>query len=118
MTSSRANRYGSLAQRKARDRYGLEKALNSWHDAEYANGSPVQIKAAQPDRRFRLWEADHEHLTQESGWYIFVIYRPRGRGIAVQDMKRVRAQDLDPNWYGAGGHRDQRQSKLSVSSIF
>lgn len=127
MPSKKANRYGTLAERKAADRYGLERegAHTSWCDAEYQNGTPVEIKSATVSRsdgskgRFRIFKKYHERLLREDGYYCFVVYQPRGRGITVLDMVMRKANRMPLSaWYGAGGHRDSNQTKVAINSVF
>jgi len=122
--SSNAARFGALAERKARERYGLEGTHTSWHDARRDDGTPVEIKAAMLNRssgkggRFRVFEEYHSRLEKADGIYVFVAYRARGRGITVCRMRSLRAEALELSFYGAGGHRDSRQIKIAPSQIF
>lgn len=127
MPSKLANRYGTLAERQAADRYGLTRdgVHTSWCDAEFQNGKPVEIKSASLSlsdgrtARFRIFEKYHERLLREDGYYCFVAYKPRGRGITVHKMKMKQADALPVStWYGAGGHRDSQQSEIPVDRIF
>lgn len=122
--SSNANRYGTLAEYRAAERYGLALERDAWHDARTDDGRPVEIKAAMLNRasgqsgRFRLFEEYHRNLRRDGGIYVFVKYRAAGAGIAVENMRSVEAADVRVRWYGAGGHRDSRQTKIAVSDIF
>lgn len=125
--SKRANRYGTLAERHAAQRYRLTRdgAHTSWCDAIDADGTPHEIKAAMVERadgspgRFRVFEKYHEELQRQNGRYVFVAYKPRGAGITVSRMKRIHSSRLPGStWYGAGGHRDSQQRKLSISQVF
>jgi hypothetical protein len=126
-TSRKANRYGSLAERKAAEEYDLrrEGAHTSWCDAVDSEGVPHEIKAAMLNRRsggtgrFRVFEEYHEQLAAAGGRYVFVAYKRAGRGIRVVEMKRLSATKLPVStWYGAGGHRESRQTKISPSAFF
>lgn len=122
--SKKAARYGALAERKARERYGLDPEHDSWHDSRAPDGSPVEIKAAMMNRaggeegRFRIFEKYHRRLCRNDGKYVFVAYRASGAGIQVRAMRSLAADDLRPRWYGAGGHRESRQVKIPISLIF
>lgn len=122
--SSNANRYGTLAEYRAAERYGLALDRDAWHDARTEDGTPVEIKAAMLNRasgqigRFRLFEDYHRKLRRNGGIYVFVCYRAAGAGIAVEDTRSVEAKDVQVRWYGAGGHRDSRQVKIPVSKLF
>lgn len=122
--SSNAARYGSLAEKRARERYGLEADRSSWHDARTSDGRPVETKAAMLERgsgregRFRIFEEYHKKLEQADGLYVFVAYVARGRGIQVQAMRSLASSDLNLTFYGAGGHRESRQVKIPPGRIF
>lgn len=121
---------GLLGEQAAREEYGLiipPAGRTSWKDAEYQNGAPVSIKSAQPSRRFRLFEADHDIITSRQGYYVFVAYQPVHVGDSLADseievvgMKRKRATDvttLIPGW-NQSGHEKGRQKKLQVEAVF
>ena len=123
--STQASRFGAAAERHAISKYGLEASHESWHDAKYQNGTPVEIKSAMASRssgqpgKFRVFEEYHRILERHEGWYCFVVYRPRGQGVQIVESKMVRARDLpNPGWYGAGGHRDSRQTKVPIRAVF
>ncbi len=119
--SQNAARYGALAERRAVDRYGLELERDAWHDARGPGGRPWDVKAAMVSRRsprFRLWEEQHRKLRQESGGYVFVLYRPVGRGIRVLKMRSLNARGLRLEFYGAGRHPKGRQMKVSPGRVF
>jgi crotonobetainyl-CoA:carnitine CoA-transferase CaiB-like acyl-CoA transferase len=125
LRSKRANHYGTLAEQKAAERYGLtyEGVHGCMHDAETDDGTPVEVKAAMLNRasgregRFRIFKAPHRRLVEESGLYVFVSYRAMGRGISVKKMRSVRASDLDVDFYGAGGHRGTKQVKILPKDV-
>ena len=125
--SSNASRYGSLAERKAAEKYGLrlDGVHTSWSDADYQNGTPVEVKSAMYRRangspgRFRLFREYHDRLVEANGYYCFVVYRPRGRGIEVLKTRMTKARGLPMStWYGAGGHRSSEQTKLPIEVVF
>lgn len=123
--SKRANRYGSLAERWAADKYRLrrEGEHTSWCDAvRESDGRPVEIKACKINRenpRFRVFREYHEELADRGGLYVFVCYKPKGRGITVLRSCILPAGDLPAStWYGAGGHRNSEQVKLPPSRVF
>ena len=125
--SSNASRYGSLSEQAAADRYNLtrEGVHTAWCDAVQRDGTPVEIKAAMATRadgsagRFRVFEEYHDRLRREGGRYVFVAYKPRGRGITVLKMKMLPPGNLPvSSWYGAGGHRESRQVKLAIGDVF
>lgn len=121
--SSKAARYGRLAEEAARARYNLESAHTSWHDATTSDGRPVETKAAMLNRargrgRFRVFEEYHRRLEDAEGLYVFVAYEAAGRGIRVKKMRSVGASALNLEFYGAGGHRDSRQAKIPVPAVF
>ncbi len=122
--SSNAARYGALAERVARRRYGLEAAHDSWHDAETADGQPVEVKSCMLNRasgqtgRFRVFKKYHKKLQDENGIYVFIAYRAVGRGIQPRKVRTLEADALGVDWYGAGGHRDSAQAKIPPGEVF
>jgi hypothetical protein len=125
--SSNASRYGSLAEKRAAEKYGLRLGgvHTSWCDAEFGNGKPVEIKSAMHRRangspgRFRLFRTYHDRLLEADGYYCFVVYRIRGRGIEVLRTLMTKASRLpSTTWYGAGGHRSNQQTKLRIDTVF
>lgn len=111
----------------AADRYGLTRAgeHTSWCDGVDSDGRPHEIKAARVrysdgrEGKFRVFEEYHDKLQEAGGYYVFVVYIPRGSGIQVVNMDRRHASRLPGSvWYGAGGHRDSRQRELKVSEVF
>ena len=121
---------GLKAEQHARREYGLRippTGRTDWKDAEYQNGTPVSVKAAQPDRRFRLFEEPHDVLTSQRGYYVFVCYEPVHVGESVADtkidvkaVKRKRATDVTPliGGWNKSGHERGRQKKLQVEAVF
>lgn len=121
---------GLLAEKHAREKYGLripEDGRNSWRDCEYQNGTPVNPKAAKPDRRFRIFEKDHDILTSRNGYYVFICHQPVTIGESLADskikvlaMKRMKATDVTKliNGWNKSGHQKGRQKKLQVEAVF
>lgn len=122
--SRKAARYGSLAERVARERYGLDAEHDGMHDARAPSGEPVEVKAAMLNRRsgparFRIFEDYHERLVAAGGFYVFVAYRAKGRGISVEGVRSLDADALRvTSWSSTGGHRDSRQKRIPVREIF
>ncbi|NLV10006.1 hypothetical protein GOC74_08690 [Halomicrobium mukohataei] len=122
--SHRANHYGTLVERKAAERYGLALDRCSWHDAKRSDGTPVEIKAAmhrhsdgQPGT-FKLYDQYHEQLRAANGWYVFAVYRVRGRGVEVLRWEMRHSSRLPKlDWHGGGEHRDARQSKIEIGQV-
>jgi len=118
--SRKAARYGSLAEKWAAERYGLELERDDWHDAR-RDDRPGDVKAAMNSReatRFRLWEEQHRRLRREDGFYVFVLYRPVGRGIDVLRSRTVAARSLRVRFGGAGDHPKGRQAKVPPGKVF
>lgn len=114
MSNTDARNYGRLAADRARERYGLDKTKARTHDARYQNGKPVEIKAAQPGGYFQVYKVQHEYLRRHSGYYVFVLYNPRGPGIAVVDMVRKAAKSISPSWYDDTGYADGRGPRTKI----
>jgi len=118
--SRKAARYGSLVEKWAAERYGLEFERDAWHDARKGD-RPGDVKGAMASReatRFRLWEEQHRRLRREDGFYAFVLYRPVGRGIDVLRSRTVAARSLQVRFGGAGNHPKGNQFKLPPARIF
>jgi len=118
--SRKAARYGSLAEKWAADRYGLELERDDRHDA-HRDDRPADVKAAMDSRnatRFRLWEEQHRRLRREDGFYVFVLYRPVGRGIDVIRSRTVAARSLRVRFGGAGDHPKGAQAKVPPERVF
>jgi len=43
--SHKANHYGTLVERKAAERYGVELDRASWHDVRREDGVPIEINS-------------------------------------------------------------------------
>jgi len=118
--SQNAARYGALAEKVARERYGLEVDHSGWHDARDDDGDPWDVKACMMTRRaprFRLWEEQHRKLSRAGGGYVFIAYRPVGRGIRVLEARTVRARSLRIEFYGAGSHQKGNQAKIPPGRV-
>ncbi|SFS00028.1 hypothetical protein SAMN05216559_2298 [Halomicrobium zhouii] len=123
--SHKANHYGTLCERKAVHRYGLELDRSSWHDARRDDGTPVEIKSTmrrhadgQPGN-FKLYSKYHRRLWRTNGWYIFIIYRVRGNGLQVLKSEMRHSSRLPQlSWHGGGQHRDAKQAKILINSLF
>ncbi|MDG5778996.1 hypothetical protein VB773_01055 [Haloarculaceae archaeon H-GB2-1] len=123
--SHKANHYGTLAERKAVEKYGLILDRCSWHDAKRADGTPVEIKSAMyrhangQEGTFKLYDRYHDRLREANGWYVFVVYRVRGVGIQVLDIAMRHSSRLPSlSWHGGGTHRDAQQAKIQVRRLF
>ncbi|WP_367397977.1 hypothetical protein [Haloarcula salina] len=120
--SHKANHYGTLVERKAVERYDLDLDRCSWHDAKRPDGTPVEIKSAmhrhadgQPGT-FKLYDQYHEQLRAANGWYVFAVYRVRGRGVEVLHWRLLHSSQLpNLNWHGGGDHRGALQAKISIN---
>jgi len=68
---------------------------------------------------FKLYDQYHDRLRASGGWYVFALYRIRGRGIQVLDWEMRHSSRL-PNfhWHGGGSHRDALQAKIEISRLF
>ncbi|WP_080504268.1 hypothetical protein [Haloarcula amylolytica] len=122
--SHKANHYGTLVERKAAERYNLELDRCSWHDAKRPDGTPVEIKSAMHQHSngkpgtFKLYDSYHEELRSADGWYVFGIYRIRGRGVEVLQWEMRHSSRIPRlNWHGGGNHRNALQSKIQVGEI-
>lgn len=123
--SQRTSHHGARAEEAVRERYGLQSDHASWYDATFKNGSKVEIKSAIYRRangdegRFRIFEDCHQRLTRANGWYAWVTYRERGRGVEILRMRMMKARTLRwTTWHKTGGHRDQREGQIPISRIF
>ena len=122
--SHKANHHGTLVERKAAERYGLELDRASWHDARRDDGTPVEIKSAmhrhsdgQPGT-FKLYDQYHDKLRAADGWYVFGVYRVRGKGVGVLEWEMRHSSRLpNLNWHGGGNHRSAQQCKLAIEQV-
>jgi hypothetical protein len=125
MPSSKANHYGTLAERKAAEKFRLDLERCSWHDAVRSDGAPVEIKSAMLEHadgqpgNFKIYQQYHSKLRENGGYYVFAPYRVRGRGISVVSWEMRHASRLPRlSWHGGGDHRDTQQAKLPIGEIF
>ena len=124
--SKRANHYGTICEKRAFKKYGLEPARSAWKDAEYKNGKPVEIKSTMLEHAdgnpgtFKLYDKAHSKLRRHDGAYVFVVYRtPDSDRVDVLKQKLVHSSRLPRlSWHGGGDHRGMRQAKVSISEIF
>lgn len=123
--SHRANHYGTAAEKRAMQRYNLVPSRESWKDAEFRHGGPVEIKSTmrrhadgQPGN-FKIYEQYHRRLRRNGGHYCFVVYKPTESGIRIRNMKIIHSSQLPRlSWHGGGDHRDTRQAKLGIGDVF
>lgn len=123
MPSHRANHYGTAAEHHVIEEYRLSPARASWKDAEFQNGTPVEIKSCALEHadgargNFKLYEQYHRRLGRAGGWYAFAVYR--ASPFRILRTKMVRHVDLPRlSWHGGGDHRDARQAKIYPSEIW
>jgi len=122
--SHKANHYGTLVERKAADQYCLSLNRTSWYDARRPDGTPVEIKASmhrhadgQPGT-FKLYDRYHQRLRAADGWYVFGVYRVRGKGVEVLEWEMRHSSRLpELQWHGGGDHRGAKQAKLQITQI-
>jgi hypothetical protein len=124
MPSHRANRYGTICEKRAAERYDMTLARASWRDAE-RQGRPVEIKSTRRQHsdgqpgNFKIYEEYHRKLRRHDGEYCFVVYRVQGDGARILKMKIVHSSKLPRlSWHGGGSHRDSRQAKLPIGQVF
>ena len=125
MPSSKANHYGTECEYFAAEKYGLELARASWKDADFKNGTPVEIKSTmrthsdgQPGN-FKLYSKYHRHLRRHDGQYVFVVYRLKRGRVDPLRTKLIHSSQLPRlSWHGGGDHRDAKQAKLGISEVF
>ena len=118
--SHKSSHYGALAEQVAIERYPLEIDHAAHHDAVDDDGRPWEIKSTMITRRsprFRLWADQHQYLTRENGGYVFVAYKPVGRGIRPVKIRTVSAADMDLNFYGSGDHQKGHQYKMDPTQV-
>jgi len=90
-------------------------------------GARLAVKRGDGGRagRFRLWEPDHEILTEQDGLYLFLGYDPTEPS-PVQCVRFVEPGELDAlapgdgvTWYDAEhSTKDGRPTDLSVKRVF
>lgn len=123
--SKKSNHYGTLCERKVARKRRFELARASWKDAEFQNGTPVEIKSAMSEHAdgqpgtFKLYREYHEKLRREDGWYAFAVYKVRGKGVTLLDEKMVHSSNIPTlQWHGGGDHRGTEQAKLAIEDVF
>jgi len=132
MPSGDARSIGYRAENAAAEKYGYELENDEPdHDLRNpANGYVYEVKACRTERgngspgRLRLWEQEHEALSEQRGAYIFAIYD--GDSGNIWKIEKVSTGDVEAavagRWYGSG-HADKardgkgRQYKLSWRDI-
>jgi hypothetical protein len=134
-TSGRADRRkaaGTAVEKHVCREYNLTADHSGRADAQYpTSGTPVEIKAAlrrKSDGRggtkegeFFVFESPHQWLRRHDGYYVFAVYRFRGRGVQVLKTKRVHASNLPYFEFHESGHpgrNDDREARFKVSQIF
>jgi len=123
MPSHKAARYGSRAEKKVAQDYGLDLdgTHSSWKDAEFGNGRPVEIKACNRDLGyFQIYKRYHRILQRKGGYYAFCVYTPHGSGIRVLATKLKKSNDV-PHSAWTNTNHDQRESmkaRVRVSDVF
>ncbi|WP_257300242.1 hypothetical protein [Haloarchaeobius sp. FL176] len=120
--SSKASRYGSLAEKHLADERGLvlDGQHTSWCDARFHNGTPVEIKSAMVSTGyFQIYRKYHEKLRDAGGWYGFVVYREHGDGIRVLKTRMARPErlPLQSLWSPTGGHRNSEKAKINIGEV-
>lgn len=91
-----------------------------WYDAvNPRTGAKYQIKSAESERRFRLWE-QHRSLTRSEGanaaWYVFLA---SGEGMRRMKPTTVTRIVNERGGWNRANHelRDSRQHKLPVDEV-
>lgn len=121
--SKKAARYGSRAEKKIAEEYGLkiEGTHASWKDAEFQNGVPVEIKACMLSTGyFQIYKKYHRILRQNGGYYALGVYRPHGTGIRLLKTLLKRPSELPLSTWSPTNHQ-QRQSekaRLRIDDVF
>lgn len=130
--SSRRARVGSKIEAKMCEKYGLQPDHSGRADAKYpSSGTPVEIKSAKRRKsdgrggsmegEFFVFEEPHTWLRRRDGFYIFVAYRFRGKGVQILKTKRVHASSLPYFTFHESGHRQRnhdREARFKISDIF
>lgn len=127
MGHSHSRKYGSEAERYVVEDRGLVVDHSDWHDAKTQSGEPVEIKAAKRRMsngrpgRFLIRKGPHQRLQRADGWFVWVVYRGRGRGIDVLKTKMVRARSVRiDDWTTTGGSEPYRdaEKQIPVTAVF
>jgi hypothetical protein len=117
MPSKKASRYGSRAEKKLAAEYNLttEGVHTSWKDAEFQNGVPVEIKAAQYSTGyFQIYKTYHEKIKKAGGYYGFVVYKPWGTGIRVLSTKMTKPRRVPVRRWSPTNHADRQSEKARI----
>jgi hypothetical protein len=68
---------------------------------------------------FKLSDRYHEKLRSANGWYVFGVYRVRGRGVEVLEWEMRHSSRLPMlEWHGGGDHRYSQQAKVRITVLF
>jgi hypothetical protein len=68
---------------------------------------------------FKLYDQSHDKLRASNGWYVFGVYRVRGRGVEVLDWEMRHSSKLHSIcWHGGGKHRNSQQAKIPIEVLF
>jgi hypothetical protein len=123
--------YGAKVEDWVLDHYGLERSYEPVNGARMdavvpENGQPVEIKAVALNRkggrrnetRFKIWRDQHDALDDAGGYYVFVAYYLRSKGIAVQDARSLQAESLKIDWYGDTVPRGSEQAEIPARRLF
>jgi len=124
--SKRANHFGTAVEKRMAEKRRFELERASWHDARFGNRTPVEIKSTMHEHadgqpgNWKVYREYHEKLRRHDGWYCFVVYRAHGRsGCTILRDKMVRSSDLPLlRWHGGGDHRETKQAKIPIDTIF
>lgn len=123
--------FGAACERHVRKKYGLKEYDGKKCDLKFSNGKPVEVKSTQYEKQdgrggtkpgeYYIFEHRHRWLARQSGYYCFVVYRPRGKGVQVLDTRMISVSDMPRlNWVKSGsiGRQGARESRLKVSQVF
>ena len=122
--SQKAAHYGAEVEKQMAEQYGLDLDRSSWRDG-WMDREPVEIKAAMHRRangypgRFRVFGEPHRELAKRDGWYVFAVYRVRGRGVSIIEDRALRARSLRFDW-GPSNHGSpnrERQKKIRIDRV-
>ena len=124
--------YGVLTEKYVSEKYPIELDYPMIDGIRFdgsRNGRPVEIKSAASNRKggsvagvplFRIWKDEERVLKRERGFMIFVVYKKRGSGIAVEKSRSFRAREIDISGYMSKpvAPRDEYQAQVRASDIF
>jgi hypothetical protein len=87
----------------------IEARGGEWHqqygvDGELADGSPVEVRVADEDNRFRLGKDVHRELVSKEGSYIFDV---KGDGQPAREVPASEVSDMlgRGNWFDDRGYK-------------